>query len=54
MRDIYRGPEKAYASMDFTGKGYITEEDFLNSLIVSRIGFDKTDVQEYFKQNNLY
>lgn len=24
MRNTYRGPDKAYASMDFSGKGHIT------------------------------
>ena len=54
MREIYRGPEKAYASMDFTGKGYITEDDFLQSLIVQRIGYQKDDIKEFFRQHNLY
>ena len=49
MRNTYRGPDKAYASMDFTGKGYITEEDFLNSLIISRIPSSKEDVKEFLK-----
>jgi hypothetical protein len=29
LRNLYRAPEKAYSSMDFYGRGYITEEDFL-------------------------
>ena len=37
LRNIYRSPDKAYASMDFTGKGDIKEHDFLASLVVSRI-----------------
>ena len=40
--------------MDFTGKGYITEEDFLNSLIMTRIPYSKEDVKEFFKQFNLF
>lgn len=54
MRNIYRAPERAYASMDFTGKGEITEENFLNSLIISRIPYTKEEVKEFLKQNNLF
>ena len=50
LRNIFRGPDKAYASMDFTGKGYITEDDFLNSFVINRIPFSREDVREYFKQ----
>lgn len=39
LRNIYRAPEKAYSSMDFTGLGFITENDFLNSLALQRIPF---------------
>jgi hypothetical protein len=39
--------------MDFTGKGHITEDDFLSSIIVSRILDAKTfvleDITEFFK-----
>jgi hypothetical protein len=54
MRNIYRAPERAYASMDFTGKGEISEEDFLSSLIISRLPYSKDDVMEFIKQNNLF
>lgn len=54
LRNIFRGPDKAYASMDFYGRGYITEEDFLNSIVISRIPFAKEDVQEFFKQFNIF
>ena len=33
MRDLYRSPDKAYASMDFTGVGQITEQDFMRSIV---------------------
>jgi hypothetical protein len=49
LRNIFRGPDKAYASMDFTGRGYITEEDFIGSLVMKRIKFNSDDVREYFK-----
>lgn len=40
--------------MDFYGKGFITEEDFLNSVVMNRIPFSKDEVKEYFKQNNMF
>ena len=40
--------------MDFTGKGIITENDFLNSLVVQRIAYSRDDVKEFIKQNNLF
>jgi hypothetical protein len=54
LRNIFRGPDKAYSSMDFTGRGYITEEDFISSLVMKRIKFNSDDVREYFKQENLF
>lgn len=51
---MYRAPEKAYAAMDFTGRGYITDDDFLNSMILNRIQYTRDDVKEFFKQNNLF
>ena len=54
IKNTYRGPDKAYASLDFSGKGYITEKDFLGSLIMKRIPYDREDVKEYFKQFNLF
>jgi len=44
LRNIFRGPDKAYSSMDFYGKGFITEEDFLNSIVITRIPYSKEDV----------
>ena len=40
--------------MDFYGKGYITEEDFLNSIVITRIPYSKDDVQEFFRQFNIF
>jgi len=39
IRNIYRGPEKAYAALDFSGIGYITQEVFLDSMICKRIPY---------------
>lgn len=40
--------------MDFYGRGYITEEDFLNSIVITRISFSSEDVKEFLKQFNLF
>lgn len=47
MRNLYRGPDKAYASMDFTGVGYITETDFLNSMICKRVGYTQEEIKDF-------
>jgi hypothetical protein len=44
--------------MDFTGKGFITEDDFLSSIVISRIltakAFILDDISEFFKQEQLF
>lgn len=44
--------------MDFTGRGFITEQDFLGSIVVTRLQaaklFGPEDIQEYFRQYNLF
>ena len=54
LRNIFRAPERAYASMDFYGRGYITEEDFLNSIVLQRIPYSREDVKEFFRQFNMF
>jgi hypothetical protein len=40
--------------LDFYGRGYITEEDFLVSIVTSRIDFSKEDVKECLRQFNMF
>jgi hypothetical protein len=41
--------------MDFTGRGFVSKFDFLDSLVVTRIApFTKEDVEEFFKQHNIF
>lgn len=40
--------------MDFYGRGYITEEDFLKSIVLTRIPFSKEDVKEMFHHMNFF
>lgn len=56
---MYRLPDKAYSSMDFGGRGFITETDILKSLVTQRIGESKRnytveDIAEYFRQENIF
>lgn len=52
---MYRAAENAYPALDFTGIGYITEEAFLNSVIVrQRIPFTTEQLRLYFADNNLF
>jgi len=63
IKNAFRGSEKvsnlshnrqAYGSFDFTGKGYITEDDFFSSSVLQRVPYEKEDIREFFKQNNLF
>ena len=40
--------------MDFHGRGYITEEDFLGCIVMQRIPFSREEVKDFFKQFNLF
>jgi len=53
---MFRGPEYAYAALDFTGRGYIFQDDILNSKVMHALpyGIDKEDVKMCFVQNNLF
>ena len=37
LKNLYRAADRAYSSLDFNGRGFITEEDFLNSLVCKRL-----------------
>lgn len=52
---MYRSAENAYASFDFSGLGYITEEAFLDSqFIKGRIPFPIDQIKMYFREYNLF
>jgi hypothetical protein len=57
IRNLYRGADRAYNALDFSGVGYITENDFLNSLICKRMisssyteggGYTEDDIKDFF------
>ena len=35
FRRMYRGPEQAWATLDFEGRGYILPEDILNNNVMT-------------------
>jgi hypothetical protein len=45
----------AFTAIDFTGKGIIKKEDFLDSLVVQkRIKFTNEELQMFFKAYNIF
>jgi len=48
---MFRGPEYAYAALDFSGRGYIFQDDILNSKIMKHLpfGINAEDVKMCFK-----
>jgi len=54
LRNIYRGPDKAYSAMDFSGVGFITEEDFMQSIVVTRVKLSEGELRDFFFQANMF
>lgn len=48
LRNLYRAPDKAYASMDFTGIGAIHESDFMNSMAIKRSNLSGEELRDFF------
>jgi len=54
LRNLYRGADKAYSSMDFSGIGFITETDFLNSMVIKKIDYTSEELRDFFFLENLF
>lgn len=58
IRNLYRGPDRAYAALDFTGVGHITEQGFLDSMISKRLqstkGYSFEDIKDFFFSTNVF
>ena len=55
LRRMYKSSEEAYASLDFTGLGFISEQAFLESQIVKkRIPYSVEQVKMFFNDSNLF
>jgi hypothetical protein len=50
IRNLYRAADRAYAALDFTGTGEITEKDFLDSIICKRLSdsYSLDDFRDFF------
>ena len=50
IRNLYWGADRAYAALDFTGVGEITEKDFLGSMICKRLSgsYSEDDFHDFF------
>lgn len=53
LRNVYRGPDKAYASMDFTGVGHITEGDFTSSLTIKNLELSEEEMRDFLFLSNM-
>lgn len=54
IRNIYRGPDKAYAALDFSGVGYVTLQNFVDSIICKRLPFTEEEIRDFFFQTNAF
>ena len=51
---MYRSPEAAYGSIDFSGKAFIIEDDFLNSFVFKRVSYSREDIVQFVRLFNLF
>lgn len=52
---MYRSAENAFAELDFSGLGYVTEKAFLDSYLVKhRIPYSEEEIKMFFKEYNLF
>ena len=54
MRNLYKIPDVAFADIDFSGKGYITEEDFFNTLLIYKLKYSREELKEFFDRENSF
>jgi hypothetical protein len=54
IRNLYRGPDKAYAAMDFYGVGTISENDFLKSFVVKKLSYTEVELRDFFFLTNMF
>lgn len=54
MRTLYKIPDFAFADIDFQGKGYITEADFLNTLLIYKLKYPKEELKDFFDRENSF
>lgn len=51
---MYKTPDVGFSDIDFSGKGYITEDDFFKTLFIYKIKYTKEELMEYFDRENTF
>ena len=51
---VYKDPESAYASFNFSGKSCITLDEILDHIIVKRIGYPRDDIKSYLLRDKVF
>jgi len=54
IRLVYKDPESAYASFNFSGKNSISLNELLNHVIVKRIGYSREDIKSYLLRDKVF
>ena len=54
MHNLYKIPDVAFADIDFSGKGYITEEDFFSTLLIYKLKYSVEEIKEFFDRENSF
>ena len=54
LRSLFKTAEIAFAQIDFSGKGYITEEDLLNTLQNYKVPFTNEQIINFLKENYIF
>jgi hypothetical protein len=54
MKTVYKDPESAYASLDFTGIGRITMRTFLSNMIVQRLKIPEEDIIQWLIRDKIF
>lgn len=54
MKNMYKTPEFAFCDIDFSGKGFVTEEEFFNTLLIYKLKYSKEEIKEYFDRENAF
>lgn len=51
VQRLYKYPDHGFAAFDFTGKGYVTSEDFMNHAVVYKLPLTRIELSNHLKNN---
>lgn len=54
MKKMYKTPDVGFWDIDFSGKGYITEDEFFKTLLIYKLKYPKEEVKTYFDRENAF